>query len=117
MKARLLTPGDVAGIGSKTIAVLHTFGFRSAFDITQRVSHVPGIGQTKTQLLLMWRSRCENYFTGRLPARLPLPDETALRARFQSERQVLSATETGHSATVARTLTEIEHDSATESRK
>jgi hypothetical protein len=74
----------IEGIGQKFKEGLAEYNIRSAADITEKISEVPGFGEAKGQALLDWRSCVLQNLESTQPENLPEKQDEAIQARYRA---------------------------------
>ncbi|MGY2894332.1 protein kinase domain-containing protein [Deinococcus sp. UYEF24] len=87
LRRQVLAPGQVNGIGPGLIANLQQKGVRTAYDVTEQVRWIAGIGPRRAGDLMLWRRTQESFFNFD-PASIP-PGEFAA-AIAAHDQKVLS---------------------------
>ena len=94
LRRQLLVPGQVNGIGPGLIANLQQKGVRTAWDVTDQVRWIGGIGPRRAGDLTRWRRTQENFFTFD-PASVPAAELSAAVAahdqKLLAQLQLLAA--------------------------
>jgi predicted flap endonuclease-1-like 5' DNA nuclease len=89
LKRNNLAQAHLPGIGPELRRRLTVAGIQTAADVTERVKETAGIGPARAAVLLGWRQQLEAGVRHGQPHSLPVLQETAIRARYLTERQSL----------------------------
>lgn len=78
---QLIVMANIHGIGPGRAATLQAYGIESALDVSTNIS-VPGIGDTYTKRLVIWRNKCEAIFRFNPTAPIPQQELHQLNVRM-----------------------------------
>ena len=92
LTAASLQDAAIEGIGEKFKERLAEYNIRSAGDITEQVSEVPGFGGTKHQALINWRRSMLQDLESTKPGSLPEQQSEAIQARYRALQDQNNAT-------------------------
>jgi hypothetical protein len=81
----------ISEVGPKLKERLAGYGIHSAADITEKISDLPGFGETKREALMRWQSSVREGLESTKPSSLPQKQLEAIRQKYQAWKNTNAA--------------------------
>ncbi len=86
LKANLLDPSDIPGVGQVLIEKLNEGGIKTAYDVTsEAIQAIPGFGESKALSLVRWREVVERTLLESQPKMLPEEKLLAIEEKYEAQ--------------------------------
>jgi micrococcal nuclease len=111
LKTRTIQGTNIYGVGTKMKQRLEAHGVYRASDVSaERVSSIPGFGETKTLAVIEWRRQVERDLEDSLPTQLPADFEESIRRKYGDQYDVTFREEKEAERNLEKDLAQIKQD-------